>query len=63
MQPTALKIMFVTISVEMMMNAQMCTHNCDSSVKADCYNIEGSFRCSCKEGFSGGGTAGNCTGL
>ena len=39
------------------------SHNCDSSVKADCYNTVGSFRCSCKEGFLGDGTAGNCTGL
>ena len=36
------------------------THNCD--VNADCTNHVGNFTCSCKSGFTGSGTIGNCTG-
>ena len=34
------------------------THRCD--VNAECNNIQGSYNCSCKDGFHGNGT--NCTG-
>jgi len=34
------------------------THNCSS--KADCLNLEGSFKCKCIFGFTGDGST--CTG-
>ena len=37
------------------------THNCDSN--ADCTNNEGSYTCSCKVGWTGEGTTGNCVGM
>lgn len=33
-------------------------HNCDT-----CENINGSFKCSCKPGFTGAGVMGSCTGM
>ena len=41
-----------------------CTRNesnCDLE-RGFCTNTEGSFQCTCSEGFSGDGTAGNCAG-
>ena len=34
------------------------THDCD--VNAECNNTQGSYNCTCKDGFHGNGT--NCTG-
>lgn len=36
------------------------THNCD--INADCTNQAGNFNCSCKSGYIGDGTDGNCIG-
>ena len=36
------------------------SHNCD--VNALCTNTLASYECSCKVGFSGNGTIGNCSG-
>ena len=35
-------------------------HNCDSN--AVCHDLEGSFSCSCVNGYSGNGIIGNCSG-
>ena len=36
-------------------------NNCDDD-RGNCTNTEGSFECSCRVGYSGDGTEGNCTG-
>lgn len=44
-------------------NEKECSYshlnNCD--VNADCTEVEGGFRCSCKSGYEGDGTEGTCT--
>ena len=36
--------------------------NCDDE-RGYCNNSEGGFECSCRVGYSGDGTEGNCTGI
>ena len=36
--------------------------NCDNE-RGNCTNTDGGYECSCRVGYSGDGTEGNCTGI